>query len=80
MVGEGLTGQMNWRSNEKLKAGSRAQQRTHSPDKNEPEMRGASPRGPARQPERLPSKATTFDRATRQQKFRRRADKPTMPS
>jgi hypothetical protein len=39
-------------------------------------MRGSSPRGPARQPERLPSESTTIDRAARQQRFGRHIVKP----
>jgi len=39
-------------------------------------MRRASPRCPARQPERLSSKTATFDRAARQQRFGHHSAKP----
>jgi len=79
MIGEDLTGRRHGRSSKNETAGQRAQNHATRVTEKQQAMRGASPRCPARQPERPISKTATFDRAARQQRFGHPSVKPEPP-
>lgn len=79
IAGEDLTGRRLGRSSKNEAKGQRAQNHATRGTEKRQAMRRASPRCPARQPERLISRTAIFNRAARQQGFGHHCTIPATP-